>query len=88
VAEHPAETMHRAAMLLREEPGTVSPPGLAEALELLLEKEAVRADKRVSLALLGWWCHECGAIAGNGCDCWDGALATARAVLGEADGNG
>lgn len=87
MAEHPAETMRRAVMLLREEPGTVSPAGLAEALERLLEQEANRAGKDVSRTVLGWWCHECGDLVGkNGCDCRDGAIATALKILGEQEG--
>jgi hypothetical protein len=34
-------------------------------------------------------CDFCGEwLVTKGCTCWDGAMATARAILGEAEGNG
>jgi hypothetical protein len=77
--------MYRAAQLLRDWPAAVSPPGLAEALEIWLEQAAAAAEKSVSKTTVGWWCHKCGDQLAPCCPHWNGALATARAILGEAD---
>lgn len=55
----------------------------AEALAGWLEAEAGRAERDLSGVPDDRWCSRCGGIYGVSCNCWDGALATARAILGE-----
>lgn len=54
----------------------------AEALAGWLESEAVRSERDVQGGPVAWWHRGC-AYLGSGCDCWDAALSTARAILGE-----
>jgi hypothetical protein len=60
----------------------------AEDLAGLLEAEADRAGRTMVTDKDGTWCLTCGGLYGHNCGCWDAALATARAILGEADGDG
>lgn len=131
MAEHPAETMRRAATRLRELHGAATPPpwrvsyidgtrpvvdgpgpgcvadplagseqsgrrkadadlivvlrNSAESLAAWLEAEAVTCERMTVTDPYGRsrWCHQCGGSHGRNCACWDGALATARAILGE-----
>ena len=53
-----------------------------EPLAGLLEETARRADDDVMGGPVLWWHRGC-AFLDSGCACWDKALATAHAILGE-----
>jgi hypothetical protein len=57
----------------------------SESLAAWLEAEAVTCERMTVTDQYGRsrWCHQCGGSHGRNCACWDGALATARAILGE-----
>lgn len=64
-------------------------PAVGVALAGLLEAEADSARRAVHDTLAGGkWCGRCDRglepAGPSACLCWDGALATARAILGEA----
>jgi hypothetical protein len=65
----------------------------AEALAGWLEAEAERASREIGAPFVRspeLRCRTCDGTPDvpGGCECRDGALSVARAVLGEADGNG
>jgi hypothetical protein len=56
----------------------------SEALAGWLEEAADHAETRIGGPK--WWDKGCAGYVGSACHCWDGALATAREILGEAEG--
>jgi hypothetical protein len=59
-------------------------PGVALAVTAWLEREARRARDSMSLEPPFWWCAWCASgWTTDGCECWDMAMALARAWLGE-----
>lgn len=65
-------------------------PGVALAVAEWLEETARRAEGALTLQVTygpqprRWWCRQCERrLEPGGCTCWDGALASARAYLGE-----
>lgn len=82
-----AEMQQRTARAMGDAALAVLLRNAAEGIAGWLEAEAEHAERFTATDPYGRsrWCQQCAGTLGRDCACWDAALATARAILGEED---